>query len=112
MANQEFAEVLVARRPRLVNLGKVWHVLRTWPIIPIVLLSLVLVSGVAAPWIAPHDPVAQDLGHTFAHALEAETGYSEALLHGEAVAVGLCLAFDLSQRLGLCPAEDAGRVRL
>ncbi len=52
-----------------------------------------------------------NLGHTFAHALEAETGYSEALLHGEAVAVGLCLAFDLSQRLGLCPAEDAARVR-
>ena len=56
MANQELAEVLVARRPRLVNLGKVWHVLRTWPIIPVFLLSLVVVSGVAAPWIAPHDP--------------------------------------------------------
>ncbi len=37
-------------------MGKVWHVLRTWPVIPIVLLSLVLVAGVAAPWIAPHDP--------------------------------------------------------
>jgi 3-dehydroquinate synthase len=52
-----------------------------------------------------------NLGHTFGHALEAETGFGAALLHGEAVAVGLALAFDFSHRLGLCPAEDAGRVR-
>lgn len=52
-----------------------------------------------------------NLGHTFAHALEAAEGYSEALLHGEAVAIGLVLAFDLSARLGLCPPEDALRVR-
>ena len=52
-----------------------------------------------------------NLGHTFAHALEVEAGYGDALLHGEAVAAGLCLAFDLSARLGLCPRGDAERVR-
>ncbi|OAB55335.1 3-dehydroquinate synthase [Leptolyngbya valderiana BDU 20041] len=52
-----------------------------------------------------------NLGHTFGHALEAETGYSGALLHGEAVAIGMVMAFDLSVRLGLCPAEDADRLR-
>lgn len=52
-----------------------------------------------------------NLGHTFAHALEAATGYSHRLLHGEAVAVGLGLAFDLSARLGLCSQEDPSRVR-
>ncbi len=51
-----------------------------------------------------------NLGHTFGHALEAETGFGPALLHGEAVAVGLALAFDFSHRLDLCPAEDAARV--
>jgi 3-dehydroquinate synthase len=52
-----------------------------------------------------------NLGHTFAHALEAATGYSERLLHGEAVAIGCALAFDLSQRLGLVSQETPGRVR-
>ncbi|MCG8593092.1 MAG: 3-dehydroquinate synthase [Kiloniellales bacterium] len=52
-----------------------------------------------------------NLGHTFGHALEAEVGYGGGLLHGEAVAIGTVLAFDLSVRLGLCPAEDAARVR-
>ncbi len=52
-----------------------------------------------------------NLGHTFAHALETETGYSDLLLHGEAVAIGLRLAFDLSAALGLCSAADAERVR-
>ncbi|MSO54564.1 MAG: 3-dehydroquinate synthase [Rhodospirillales bacterium] len=52
-----------------------------------------------------------NLGHTFGHALEALTGYGSALLHGEAVAIGMGLAFDLSARLGLCPAGDADRIR-
>lgn len=52
-----------------------------------------------------------NLGHTFAHALEAECGYAGALLHGEAVAIGMVMAADLSVELGLCPAEDATRVR-
>jgi 3-dehydroquinate synthase len=52
-----------------------------------------------------------NLGHTFGHALEAALGYSDALLHGEGVAIGMVLAHELSVRLGLCPAEDAARVR-
>ena len=51
-----------------------------------------------------------NLGHTFGHALEAEVGYGGGLLHGEAVAAGLGLAFRLSARLGLCEPEDAARV--
>jgi 3-dehydroquinate synthase len=50
-----------------------------------------------------------NLGHTFGHALEAETGYGEALLHGEAVGAGMAMAFRFSSALGLCPAQDAGR---
>ncbi len=52
-----------------------------------------------------------NLGHTFAHALEAEAGYTDELLHGEAVAVGMVMALDLSARLGLCPPDDAARLR-
>ncbi|SEO95926.1 3-dehydroquinate synthase [Salinihabitans flavidus] len=52
-----------------------------------------------------------NLGHTFCHALEAATGYSGRLLHGEGVAIGCALAFELSARLGLCPQEEPGRVR-
>ncbi len=51
-----------------------------------------------------------NLGHTFGHALEAECGYDDTLLHGESVAIGMVLAFRLSARLGLCPPEDAARV--
>ncbi len=52
-----------------------------------------------------------NLGHTFGHALEAATGYSDRLLHGEGVAIGCALAFELSQRLGLCAQEDPSRIR-
>ncbi|MEM1130243.1 MAG: 3-dehydroquinate synthase, partial [Pseudomonadota bacterium] len=52
-----------------------------------------------------------NLGHTFGHALEAATGYSDRLLHGEGVAIGCALAFDLSARLGLCAQETPSRVR-
>ncbi|MEE2761315.1 MAG: 3-dehydroquinate synthase [Pseudomonadota bacterium] len=52
-----------------------------------------------------------NLGHTFGHALEAQSGFSPALLHGEAVAIGCIMAFNLSARLGFCLAEDAARVR-
>ena len=51
-----------------------------------------------------------NLGHTFGHALEAFAGYSERLLHGEAIAIGMRLAFDFSVEQGLCPKEDAARV--
>ncbi|MCP4825673.1 MAG: 3-dehydroquinate synthase [Shimia sp.] len=52
-----------------------------------------------------------NLGHTFCHALEAATGYGDRLLHGEGVAVGCALAFELSMRLGLCAQEAPSRVR-
>ncbi len=51
-----------------------------------------------------------NLGHTFAHALEAETGFGEALKHGEAVGIGCALAFRFSARLGRCERQDAERV--
>lgn len=51
-----------------------------------------------------------NLGHTFGHALEAWAGYSAKLLHGEAVAIGMVLAFELSEELGLCKAELSSRV--
>jgi 3-dehydroquinate synthase len=52
-----------------------------------------------------------NLGHTYCHALEAATGYSDRLLHGEGVAIGCALAFELSSRMGLCSQEDPSRVR-
>jgi len=52
-----------------------------------------------------------NLGHTFAHGIEAAAGYSGRVLHGEAVAVGCGLAFELSERLGLAPAGTAAKVR-
>lgn len=51
-----------------------------------------------------------NLGHTFGHALEAETGFSDRLLHGEAVALGMVLAARYSARRGLMSGEDAERV--
>lgn len=52
-----------------------------------------------------------NLGHTFCHALEAATGYSDRLLHGEGVAIGCALAFETSARLGLCAQEAPSRLR-
>jgi 3-dehydroquinate synthase len=52
-----------------------------------------------------------NLGHTFGHALEAACGYSDRLLHGEAIAIGMALAFDFSAtRQGLCTKTEAARV--
>ena len=50
-----------------------------------------------------------NFGHTFGHALEAETGFGSEMLHGEAVAIGMIMALDLSVRMGLCPADDLDR---
>lgn len=50
-----------------------------------------------------------NLGHTFGHAIETGLGYG-AWLHGEAVAVGMAMAADLSQRLGWLPATEVNRV--
>ncbi|MBI5163617.1 MAG: 3-dehydroquinate synthase [Magnetospirillum sp.] len=51
-----------------------------------------------------------NLGHTFGHALEAETGFCDEMLHGEAVALGMVMALRLSVHLGLAPAADAERL--
>lgn len=51
-----------------------------------------------------------NLGHTFGHALEAFCGYSERLLHGEAISIGMCQAFRFSASLGYCQEADADRV--
>ena len=51
-----------------------------------------------------------NLGHTFGHALEAATGYSDRLLHGEGVSLGMVLAFKLSAKLKYCKATDVTRV--
>lgn len=79
-------------------------------------------EGIAASCRAKAEIVAEDeheagrrallnLGHTFGHAFEAELGFGEGLLHGEAVAIGTLCAFEFSQRLGLCPGQDTARVR-
>ncbi|MBN8955045.1 MAG: 3-dehydroquinate synthase, partial [Rhizobiales bacterium] len=52
-----------------------------------------------------------NLGHTFGHAFEAAAGFSDRLLHGEAVAFGMTLAFAFSVRLGLAPQADADRMK-
>ncbi len=52
-----------------------------------------------------------NLGHTFGHALEAAAGYDGALLHGEAVAAGMGMAFDYSVSRGLCSLEEASRLK-
>jgi len=56
MASQETTDILAPPEPRLISLPGIWRALRVWPIVPVFLLSLVLASGIAAPWIAPHDP--------------------------------------------------------
>ena len=80
-----------------------------------------LVHAIATSCAAKADVVIRDeteqgdrallnLGHTFGHALESLTRYDGArLVHGEGVAIGICCAFRFSQRLGLCPPEDAAR---
>jgi 3-dehydroquinate synthase len=52
-----------------------------------------------------------NLGHTFGHALEAATGFSDRLFHGEGVAIGMVLAAELSAELGLMPKADADRLQ-
>ena len=52
-----------------------------------------------------------NFGHTFGHALEAETGFSSELLHGEAVAMGMVMAFEYCSKMKLCSNEDAARAK-
>jgi len=79
------------------------------------------IEAVAASCLAKAAVVARDeketgdrallnLGHTFGHALEAGAGFSDRLLHGEGVAIGMALAFAFSHKLGLCPGQDVTRV--
>ncbi|MCC9624530.1 3-dehydroquinate synthase [Thalassospira sp. MA62] len=51
-----------------------------------------------------------NLGHTFGHALEAETGYGDKLLHGEAVGIGMVIAHDVCAAMGLAPAGEKDRI--
>ncbi|HEY8575305.1 MAG TPA: 3-dehydroquinate synthase [Devosia sp.] len=51
-----------------------------------------------------------NLGHTFGHALEKDTLYSDRLLHGEGVSIGMVLAHSFSAQLGLAPSQDTGRI--
>ena len=55
-------------------------------------------------------PRALNFGHTFGHALEAAAGYSDRLVHGEAVAIGMVLALEFSARMNLCSPDDGKRV--
>jgi 3-dehydroquinate synthase len=55
------------------------------------------------------DRMLLNLGHTFGHALEAAAGFSDRLLHGEAISIGMALAFAFSARRGLLPAAEAER---
>jgi 3-dehydroquinate synthase len=66
---------------------------------------------VAADEFETGDRALLNLGHTFGHALEAETGFGDRLLHGEGVAIGMALAFELSARLGLCDPQAPVLVR-
>lgn len=50
-----------------------------------------------------------NFGHTFGHALESAAGYGGRLLHGEAVSIGMVMAFDLSAQMGLCSRQEAAR---
>ena len=52
-----------------------------------------------------------NLGHTFGHALEAAAGYSDALLHGEAISAGMLMAFEYSQSQSMCDGQDTERLR-
>lgn len=52
-----------------------------------------------------------NLGHTFGHALEAESGYGPDLVHGEGVAIGMMMAMELSRKMGLLSRQDCERVR-
>ena len=56
------------------------------------------------------DRMLLNLGHTFGHAFEAAAGFSDRLLHGEAVGLGMALAFEFSARRGLMPPAEAERV--
>ncbi len=51
-----------------------------------------------------------NLGHTFGHAIESFGKYDGTIIHGEAVSIGICLAFRLSSKMGYCPQVETDRV--
>ena len=51
-----------------------------------------------------------NLGHTFGHAIESFGNYDGTIIHGEAVSIGICLAFKLSSKMGYCPQNETDRV--
>ena len=83
---------------------------------PAFLTEAIVVSVTAKARIVEHDETETgdrmllNLGHTFGHALEAWAGYSSRLLHGEAIAIGMCQAARFSEHLGLCPSGTAARI--
>ena len=56
MAAIETGRIVVAPAPARGRVAKTLRALRRWPIIPVLLLSLVIIAGITAPWISPHDP--------------------------------------------------------
>ena len=106
-------EVRPARRRRLLRLARGERARRSPPATPAARLHAVRRSCEMKAEIVVRDETEQgdrallNLGHTFGHALEAATGYSDRLLHGEAVAIGCLLAFELSARARPLPAGGA-----
>ncbi len=105
----------------LIDRPEFWAWLETHGEKVLALEPIELAEAVRVSCLAKAEVVAQDereggvrallnLGHTFGHAIEAEAGYGGQVLHGEAVAVGMALAFRHSARLGLCEAADVARV--
>lgn len=105
----------------LIDRPEFWSWLETHHGKVLALEPVELAEAVRVSCLAKAEVVAQDereggvrallnLGHTFGHAIEAEAGYGGQVLHGEAVSVGMALAFRHSARLGLCEAADVARV--
>jgi peptide/nickel transport system permease protein len=80
MAAVETGRIVVAPAPARVRVAKAWRALRRLPIIPVLLLSLVVLAGITAPWIAPHDPEVGSLRERTLPPAWMEGGSTEYLL--------------------------------
>jgi peptide/nickel transport system permease protein len=74
------SQAVLAPAPDRVDLPKIWRTVKRWPLIPVVLLSMVVFAGVMAPWIAPEDPRKGDLRARMAPPFWMEGGSAEHLL--------------------------------
>ena len=104
LGDMRFFERLETRAPRLFgnDLAELTHAIET---------SVRAKAGVVArDETETGERMLLNLGHTFGHALEAWAGFSDRLLHGEAVAIGMAQAFRFSEQQGLAPAGVAPRV--